>query len=79
VSIRNQILLLLASELDVQPEALTGNARWQDLRVDSLELVEVVLRLEFEFGINIPNEDVRQLATKSVGAMIQYVEERVKQ
>jgi len=46
----------------------------EDLGVDSLDLFELVMALEEEFGIEIPSEELEQLTT--VGAVIEYIENK---
>lgn len=44
----------------------------EDLDVDSLDLFELVMALEEEFGTEIPSEDLENL--KTVGSVIEYIE-----
>ncbi|MCQ2499163.1 MAG: acyl carrier protein [Lachnospiraceae bacterium] len=46
----------------------------EDLGVDSLDLFELVMTLEEEFGIEIPSEDLENITT--VGAVIEYIENK---
>lgn len=46
----------------------------EDLGVDSLDLFELVMSLEDEFGTEIPSEDLEQLTT--VGAVVEYIENK---
>lgn len=48
-----------------------------DLRVDSIELVEFVINIEDEFGIDIPDEDVDGMV--SMGDMLNYLVKRLNQ
>ena len=47
-----------------------------DLGADSLDTVEVVMALEEEFGIEIPDEDAEKITT--VGEATKYIEDKVK-
>lgn len=59
-------------ELSVKPEEVTMEASFQeDLGADSLDVVELVMALEEEFGIDIPDDDVGQI--KTVGAAVEYI------
>jgi acyl carrier protein len=49
---------------------------WQDLGADSLDVVELVMAFEEEFGIEIPDEDAEKIRT--VGDVINYLKERVQ-
>ena len=44
----------------------------QDLGADSLDLVELIMELEEEFGLEIPDEEAEKLAT--VGDAVKYIE-----
>lgn len=45
----------------------------KDLSADSLDAVEIIMAIEDEFGIEIPDEDVENIQT--VGDLVKYVEE----
>lgn len=59
-------------EADVKPEASFVN----DLGADSLDTVELVMALEEEFGIEIPDEDAEKIAT--VQNAIDYIKAKSK-
>ena len=46
----------------------------EDLDVDSLDLFELVMALEEEYGVQIPSEEVENLTT--VGAVIKYLQDK---
>ena len=48
----------------------------QDLGADSLDMVELLMSLEDNFGITVPDEAANELAT--VGAIVKYIEEQGK-
>jgi acyl carrier protein len=59
----------------VKKEEVTDNAKFvDDLGADSLDTVELVMALEEEFGIEIPDEEAEKLAT--VGDALRYIEEK---
>ncbi|HEY8731234.1 MAG TPA: acyl carrier protein [Candidatus Limnocylindria bacterium] len=58
-------------EADVKPEASFVD----DLNADSLDLVELIMSLEEEFGVEISDEDAEKI--KSVGDAQEYIEEHV--
>jgi acyl carrier protein len=49
-----------------------------DLHLDSLAAVELIMKLENEFGIGIPNEDAEDLEKKTIGDIINYIYEHLK-
>ena len=65
---------LSAENLNIDINTITEEASFkEDLGVDSLDLFELVMALEEEFGVEIPTEDLETLTT--VGAVAKYVEE----
>jgi len=65
---------IIAKELEVDVKQLSGEAKFiEDLGADSLDIVELVMALEEEFGIDIPDEDADKL--KTVGDAMKYLQE----
>jgi acyl carrier protein len=68
---------IVVEQLGVKPEQVTPQAKFiEDLGADSLDTVELVMALEEEFGIEVPDEQAEKL--QSVGDVIKYVEETAK-
>ena len=68
---------IVVEQLGVKPEQVTPQAKFiEDLGADSLDTVELVMALEEEFGIEVPDEQAEKL--QSVGDVIKYVEENKK-
>ncbi len=66
---------IIAKELEVSPDQLTADASFiDDLGADSLDTVELVMALEEEFGIDIPDEDADKIRT--VGDVMSYLQKR---
>ena len=58
--------------LEVDPELVTPEASFKDtLEADSLDLVELLMAFEDEFGSTIPDEDVKEIVT--VGDAVAYI------
>ena len=67
---------IAVDKLQRNEDEITENANFQDdLGADSLDLVELVMGLEDEFEIQIPDEDVE--AIKTVGEAVTYIDEKV--
>ncbi len=63
---------IVARELEVDVKQLAPEAKFiEDLGADSLDIVELVMALEEEFGIDIPDEDADKLRT--VGDAMNYL------
>jgi acyl carrier protein len=68
---------IVVEQLGVKPEQVTPAAKFiEDLGADSLDTVELVMALEEEFGIEVPDDQAEKL--QSVGDVIKYVEESQK-
>ena len=64
---------LLAKQLRLDVDTIEDDANiLDDLGADSLEVVEMLMTLESEFGIIVPDEDVLEL--KTVRAVADYIE-----
>jgi acyl carrier protein len=69
-----KIKALVAEQLDVDIEKVTDEASFiEDLGADSLDTVELVMALEEEYGVDIPDEDVEKVTT--VKDVIAYIDE----
>lgn len=65
---------IVAEQLGVEPDQVVREAEFvADLNADSLDMVELVMSLEEEFGVEISDEDVESIRT--VGDAVDYVEE----
>ena len=71
----DRIKAIIAEQLGVKQEEVIDQAKFiDDLGADSLDTVELVMALEEEFGIEIPDEDAEKMV--SVGDAIKYIEEK---
>ena len=75
-SVGEKIKAVIAEQLGVKPEEDTEQAKFvDDLGADSLDTVELVMALEEEYGVEIPDEDAEKLTT--VGEAIKYIDEKL--
>lgn len=75
MAVESKIKGIIAEQLGVKPEEVTPNASFvDDLGADSLDTVELIMALEEEFNIEIPDEDAEKM--KTVGDAIKYIEEK---
>ena len=72
---QDKIRQIIADQLGVKKDEVTDSAKFvDDLGADSLDTVELVMALEEEFGIEIPDEEAEKLVT--VGDALRYIEEK---
>lgn len=73
--ILNRVKKVTVEELGVKEEEVVETASFQeDLGADSLDVVELVMALEDEFGIDIPDEEVGEI--KTVGNAVDYISKK---
>ena len=76
--ILDQVKEIISAELEVQPEGITMESIIvDDLGADSLDVVELVMRIEERFDIEIPDEDAEKIQT--VGNIVEYLKNNITQ
>ncbi len=69
----DKIKSILAEQLDVNIEDLTTDTDIaKDLNADSLDVVEILMSLEDEFSVEIPDEEIENI--KTIGDLAEYIE-----
>ena len=75
MDLSERIFAIVGEQLGVEKETLVPEANLlDDLGADSLDVVELVMAIEEEFGLEIPDEDAERM--QSIADAINYVEER---
>lgn len=68
---------IIAKQLSVKPEKITDKTNIaEDLGADSLDLVEILMALEDEFGVSIPDEVIPQM--KTIKDVVDFIEANKK-
>lgn len=71
--ILEKIKEILAEQFDVETDALSENTNIaDDLGADSLDVVEVLMSIEDEFKVEIPDEEIENI--KTIGELAAYIE-----
>ena len=74
-TVDERVKKIIAEQLGVGEDEVTSEASFvEDLGADSLDTVELVMALEEEFGIEIPDEDAEKILT--VGKALDYIKEK---
>lgn len=75
MTIEEKVKEIVSEELQVNPEEVQADAALvDDLCADSMDMQVIVMRMEEEFNIEIPDEDIEPFRT--VGDIINYLERR---
>jgi len=76
MNVEEKVKEIIAQQLGLKKEEIKLESSFvEDLGADSLDTVEVVMALEEEFGIDIPDEEAEKITT--VGEAIKYIEEKI--
>ena len=68
---------IIAKQLSVKPEEVKAESNIaEDLGADSLDLVEILMSLEDEFGISIPDEAIPQI--KTIKDVVEFIDSHKK-
>lgn len=72
---QDKVIEIVSEHLKVPKDELKAESRFvEDLKADSLDLVELVMEFEEAFSITIPDEDYEKI--KSVGDAVKYISEK---
>lgn len=71
----DEVVDILVDQLDVEKDKITMESSIiENLGADSLDVVDLVMSLEEEFGIEIPDDQIENM--KTVGDIVKYIEEK---
>ncbi len=74
-TIEQRVKEIIVEQLGVNADQVTPEAKFvEDLGADSLDIVELIMALEEEFGSEIPDEQAEKLLT--VGDVVKYIEDQ---
>ena len=75
-SVKDRVIEIVCENLGVNKEQVTEKTSFiEDVGADSLDIVELIMELEEEFEINIPDEQAEKI--KTVGEAIEYIEREI--
>jgi len=75
-TIEDRVKSIICDQLAVEEEKVTKTASFiDDLGADSLDIVELVMTMEEEFDLDIPDEDAEKI--KTVGDVVSYIQGKV--
>jgi acyl carrier protein len=75
-SVHDRVVRIVCDQMGASPDKVTPESSFiNDLGADSLDTVELVMELEDEFEISIPDEDAEKIQT--VGNAIDYIESKL--
>lgn len=75
MNVQERVKNIICDQLAVEPEKVTDTASFiDDLGADSLDIVELVMTMEEEFELDIPDEDAEKM--KTVGDVVAYIKEK---
>ena len=71
-----KVKAIVADQLSIDPSVISMETKFEDLNADSLDVVEVIMALENEFDIEIPDEEAEKI--KNIGSVVDYILSNVK-
>ncbi|MBI1825038.1 MAG: acyl carrier protein [Planctomycetes bacterium] len=76
-SIEQKVIQIVAEQMSVDKATITRNTSFvNDLNADSLDTVELVMELEDEFDLTIPDDEAEKM--KTVGEAIDYIKKQLE-
>lgn len=66
---------IVSEQLSVDKEDIKLETTFEDLEADSLDVVELIMKIEEEFDIEIPDDDAEKI--RVVGSAVEYIKEKL--
>ncbi len=73
MAVFDKVKSIIVDQLGVDEEDITMETSFEELNADSLDIVELIMALEEEFDLDIPDEDAEKMRT--VGQAVDYIKE----
>lgn len=68
-----KVKAILAEQFDVEEDKVTADTDLQeDLGADSIDVVDLLMSIEDEFGVEVPDDEIENI--KTVGSLVSYIE-----
>ncbi|MDR1205254.1 MAG: acyl carrier protein [Peptococcaceae bacterium] len=74
MNLAERVREIVAEQLGVDVTVLKDETSFDELNADSLDVVEMIMALEEEFELEIPDEDTEKI--KTVGSVVDYIKEK---
>lgn len=71
----DKVRTIVANQLNIDEAMIKTETKFEDLNADSLDVVEVIMALEAEFDIEIPDEEAEKV--KNIGAVVEYIQANI--
>ena len=73
-----KVKAILSEQFDVEEDSITPDTNLsEDLEADSLDVVDLLMSIEDEFEIEVPDEEIENI--KTVGDIVKYIENKVEE
>jgi acyl carrier protein len=75
--VKQRVEEIVARNLGIRADGMSGRSSFEDAGADSLDVVEVIMELEEEFGVSIPDEAAERL--KTIDDVIEYIVRQIRE
>lgn len=74
MSIQQEVINIISRQLKIKPDHVHLKDRFSHLKADSLDMAEIIMSLEENFDLDIPDADANQFAT--IESVVQYIKKK---